>query len=179
MSPRRSVVCFATGVVAVVLALAGTAAAATNDVSVIVHQSHISTRLGENIVFRAAFANRGSTGTGALIAHLNVLSLRQGVEVDPEDWSTHRSRYLGAIAAGATRTITWKVHAINKGRIALYVAVLPQAGVNRPPAIGRTVQLVVAGRDTLNSGGILPLALGIPVFLGLITGGMQVARRRR
>jgi hypothetical protein len=178
MSAPRAVACFAAAT-AVALAVGGAASAAANDVSVNVHQSRINTRLGENIVFRAEFANHGSTATDALIAHLNVLSLRQGVEVDPEDWSTHRTRYLGTIAAGASRTITWKVHAINKGRIALYVAVLPQAGDNRPPAIGRTVQLVVAGRDTLNSGGILPLALGIPALLGLITGGMQVARRRR
>jgi len=178
MSPRRAGACFAAAA-AVALALVGAASAAADDVSVIVHQSRIDTRLGENIVFRAEFANHGSTATGALIAHLNVLSLRQGVEVDPEDWSTHRTRYLGTIAPGATRTITWKVHAINKGRIALYVAVLPQAGDNRPPAIGRTVQLVVAGRDTLNAGGILPLALGVPALLGLITGGMQFARRRR
>ena len=40
-------------------------------------------------------------------------------------------------------------------------------------------RIYVAGRDTLNSGGILPLALGIPALLGLVTGGMQVARRRR
>jgi hypothetical protein len=178
MSPLRAVACFAAAA-AVTLALVGAANAASDDVSVIVHQSRIETQLGENVVLRAEFANHGSTATGALIAHLNVLSLRQGVEVDPEDWSTHRTRYLGTIEAGATRTITWKVHAINKGRIALYVAVLPQAGVNRPPAIGRTVQLVVAGRDTLNSGGILPLALGIPALLGLITGVTQVARRRR
>jgi hypothetical protein len=178
MSPRIAVACFAAAA-AVALAVVGAANAAPDDVSVIVHQSRINTRLGENIVFRAEFANHRSTATGALIAHLNVLSLRQGVEVDPEDWSTHRTRYLGTIAPGATRTITWKVHAINKGRIALYVAVLPQAGDSRPPAIGRTVQLVVAGRDTLNAGGILPLALGVPALLALITGGMQVARRRR
>ena len=176
MSLRRAVVCSAA---AAVVALVGAANAAANDVSVIVRQSRIDTQLGKNIVFRATFANRGSNATGPQIAHLNVLSLRQGVEVDPEDWSTHRTRYLGTIAPHASRTITWKVHAINTGRIALYVAVLPQVGLNRPPAIGRTVQLVVAGRDTLNSGGILPLALGVPALLGLLAGGMQVARRRR
>jgi hypothetical protein len=166
--------------VSVGLALAQPAAAtATDPVAVIVKQSRITTRLGENVSFRATFANRESTDTGPLIAHLNVLSLREGVEVDPEDWSTHRTRYLGAISSGSSRTITWKVHAINTGRIALYVAVLPQAGVNRPPAIGRTVQLLVAGRDTLNSGGILPLALGVPLLLGLMTTGLQLARRRR
>jgi hypothetical protein len=178
VSLGRALSCMVTAV-SIGLALAQPAAATSDQVSVIVKQSRITTQLGENVSFRATFANRGATDTGPLIAHLNVLSLREGVEVDPEDWSTHRTRYLGAISSGASRTLTWKVHAINTGRIALYVAVLPQAGVNRPPAIGRTVQLVVAGRDTLNSGGILPLALGIPLLLGLMTTGLQVARKRR
>jgi hypothetical protein len=178
MSIRSAVGCIL-ATASLALALVGTADAASNEIAVIVKQSRIRTQLGQNILFRATFANNDSTATGPLIAHLNVLSLRKGVEVDPEDWSTHRTRYLGTIPAGASRTITWKVHAINSGKIALYVAVLPQSGVNRPPAIGRTVQLVVAGRDTLNSGGILPLALGIPALLALLTGGMQVARRRR
>ena len=85
-------------------------------------------------------------------------------------------RLLSVIEA---RTITWKVHAINTGRIALYVAVIPQAGNSSRPATGRTVQLDVAGRRTLNAGGILPLALGIPALLALMTGSIQARRRRR
>lgn len=162
------------------IALAFTGAAvASDDVSVTVDRSRITTKLGQRFVFRTTIGNDASTATGSLIAHLNVLSLRNGVEVDPEDWSTHRTRYLGTIPAGASRTITWKIHAINSGRLALYVAVLPQAGVNRPPTTGQTVQLVVAERETLNSGGILPLALGIPALLGLLAGGVRVTRRRR
>jgi hypothetical protein len=107
-----------------------------------------------------------------------VLSLRSGVEVDPEDWSTHRTRYLGSISAGASQTISWKVHAINTGRIAMYVAVMPQTGPSRQPVTGRTVRLDVAGRRTLNAGGILPLALGIPALLGLMTAGLRLKRTR-
>jgi hypothetical protein len=164
---------------AAALASSGVAAGAAQGLSVRVDPLHVTTELGRSVVVRATVANRTPTASGALIAHLNVLSLRSGVEVDPEDWSTHRTRYLGELPAGASRTITWKVHAITTGRIALYVAVIPQAGVNRPPATGRTVQLEVAGRRTLNSGGILPLALGIPALLGLMTGGIRFARRRR
>jgi hypothetical protein len=36
----------------------------------------------------------------------------------------------------------------------------------------------VAERDTLNSGGILPLTLGIPGLVGLLAGA-RLARRRR
>jgi hypothetical protein len=159
------------------LAFAGGASAASNDVSVTVSRSHIATQLGHNVSFRTTIENHASTSTGPLIAHLNVLSLRSGVEIDPEDWSTHRTRYLGTIPARGSRTITYPVHAINTGRIALYVAVLPQVARSAPPTTGPTVQLVVAKRDTLNAGGILPLALGIPALLALLAGGTQYARR--
>jgi hypothetical protein len=158
---------------------AGAAAGAAQDVGVTLEPLRIHTKLGRNVRIMGTFTNHASTTTAPLIAHLNVLSLKSGVEVDPEDWSTHRTRYLGTLPAGASQTITWKVHAITTGDIALYVAVIPQAGVNRAPVTGRTVQLAVAGRRTLNSGGILPLALGIPALLGLMTGGIQFARRRR
>lgn len=169
----------AAGLAIIAVALACASAAAAGDVSVTLDRSHITTKLGQKFEFRTTITNHASGPTGPLIAHLNVLSLRSGVEVDPEDWSTHRTRYLGTIPARGSRTITWNVHAINTGRIALYVAVLPQAGVTQPPTTGGTVQLVVAGRKTLNSGGILPLALGIPALLGLLAGGMRVTRRRR
>ena len=172
---------FVATVVAACAALASSGlafAASPSGVSVTVAPLRINTELGRNVLVHATFRNSGPSTTGSLIAHLNVLSLRSGVEVDPEDWSTHRTRYLGALPADSSRTITWKVHAINTGKIALYVAVIPQAGLSARPATGRTVQLDVAGRRTLNSGGILPLALGIPALLALMTGGIQVARRR-
>lgn len=176
---RRSVIRFALLTIIGVLGFASVASAAMKDVSVTVDRQRVATQLGHKISFPTTIANHGSTSTGPLIAHLNVLSLHSGVEIDPEDWSTHRTRYLGAIPAGGSRTITYPVHAINTGRIALYVAVLPQVGPGQPPITGPTVQLLVAKRDTLNAGGILPLALGIPALLALMAGGMQYARRRR
>jgi hypothetical protein len=161
------------------LTLSGVAAAAPQDVGVTVEPLRIRTDIGRNVSVRATFSNRAPTTTGSLIAHLNMLSLQSGVEVDPEDWSTHRTRYLGSLPAGGSRTISWKIHAINKGKIALYVAVIPQAPVNRRPETGRTVQLFVAGRDTLNSQGVLTLALGVPALLGLMTCGINYTRRRR
>ena len=175
---RRAVSRVALATIVGALAFASVASAASNDLSVSVSRSRIATQLGHKVSFRTTIENHASTSTGPLITHLNVLSLRSGVEIDPEDWSTHRTRYLEPIPAGGSRTITYPVHAINTGRIALYVAVLPQVRPAQPPTTGPTVQLVVAKRDTLNAGGILPLALGIPALLALMAGGMQYARRR-
>jgi hypothetical protein len=158
---------------------ASAAGAQSDPVSVTVDRSQISTGLGDDFGFRTTIANPAATPTPALIAHLNILSLRGEVYVDPEDWSAQRTMYLGTIPAGESRTIEWNLKAVNGGSLAAYVAVLPQNNPAEAPTTSPTVEIEVAERRTLNAGGILPLALGIPAFVGLIAGGVRLARRRR
>jgi len=128
-------------------------------------------------VFRSTIANHGSTTARGLIAHLNVLSLYDGVYVDPEDWSSHRTHYLAPIPAGGATSVTWPMEAVNAGSFAVYVAVLPSSGAPRPPATGPAIRVDVAKRQTLDSTGVVPLALGIPALLVLCIFGMRLQRR--
>jgi len=148
------------------------------DVSVTVDRAQISTKLGGKFAFRSTITNRGSTEASGLIAHLNVLSLRDGVYVDPEDWSSDRTHYLDPIPAGGSTTTTWHMQAVNDGEFGVYVAVLPASGEASPPTTAPTIHLSVVERRTLNSEGILPLALGIPAALGLMLLGLRVRRGR-
>jgi hypothetical protein len=167
-------------VVLAALATAGTAAPSSPDnLKVTADRTSISTALGRKFVFRTTISNRGSSAASGLIAHLNVLSLRNGVYVDPEDWSSNRTRYLAPIPAGRSLTLSWKLQAVNSGSIGVYVAVLPASGSARPPTTSPTVHVSIAHRQTLNSGGILPLALGIPAFLGALAGAVRIRRGRR
>lgn len=154
------------------------AAGGLDGVSVAVDRARISKKLGEKFVFRSTITNRGAAAASGLIAHLNVLSLRTGTYVDPEDWSSNRTRYLDTIPAGGSTTITWQMQGVNAGSFGVYVAVLPESGAAQAPKTGPTIQLAVETRRALNSGGILPLALGIPAFLGVLTLGFRYYRRR-
>jgi hypothetical protein len=147
------------------------------DVSVSVDRTVVVTSLGHEFAFRSTFTNHGTSTRGGLIAHLNVLSYDRGVYVDPEDWSSRRTRYLAAIPAGGSTTTTWNVHAVNAGSFAVYVAVLSRRPTALPPTTGPAIHLAVAKRTTINSGGILPLALGIPALLGLLLVGARARRR--
>jgi hypothetical protein len=159
------------------LALAGPAVSSSNRIAVTVDRTTISTSLGHKFFVRSRIANNGGSAVSGLIAHLNVLSLRPDVYLDPEDWSSHRTRYLPAIPAGGSVTIPWTMQAVNAGSIGVFIAVLPQNGEPRPPATGPTVHVSIARRKTLNSGGILPLALGIPALLAALSIGLRVRRR--
>lgn len=173
----RRLLLASTLVAAAALALAVAAAAGSGQVSVAVDRTAISTALGHKFVFRSTIANHGPTAAEHLVAHLNVLSLRRGVYIDPEDWSTNRTRYLPPISAGGSLTLTWRLQAVNAGTIGIYVAVLPQSGTARPPATGPTIRVSIAQRQTLNSGGILPLVLGIPALLVILSLAIRVRRR--
>ncbi len=161
------------------LALVGASSAASPRLSVAVDRTAISTSIGKKFSLRATVANRSSAPASDLVVHLNVLSLDGTVYVDPEDWSSSRTRYLAPIPAGQSATISWKLQAVNSGRIGVYVAVLTRGGAPAPPITGPTVHVSVTRRQTLNSGGILPLALGIPGALALLAGGVRFQRRRR
>src|SRR6187551_1472488 len=95
-------------------------------VEVQISRAHVSTELGGKFTFTSTVVNRGTTPAEGLIAHLNVLSLRPGVYVDPEDWASQRTRYLRPIPPGGTLTTTWHVQAVNVGSFGVYVAVLSE-----------------------------------------------------
>lgn len=178
MSRRRDLgTLLAALVAALILGPSAHAARASGPVSVTVDRTQISTQLGHKVLFRSTITNRGSTPASGLIAHLNVLSLRDGVYVDPEDWASQRTRYLGTIAGGGSRTVTWRIQAVIAGTLGVYVAVLDESGRARQPTTGPAIRLAVAERKTLNSGGIVPLALGIPGLLGLLALGLRLQRR--
>jgi hypothetical protein len=151
---------------------AGAAVSVTND------RTAITTKLGHKFTFHSRIENHGTTSARDLVAHLNVVDLTGHTYVDPEDWSSQRTRYLRPIPPGGSTTVAWPMNAVNAGTIGIYVAVLPRRGTPVRPTTSRTLDLQIEDRKTLNSGGILPLALGIPAAVGLLALGLRANRRR-
>jgi hypothetical protein len=151
---------------------------ATAGVAVRNDRTTLTTNLGHKFVFHSRIENRRASAATGLVAHLNVVDLTGHTYVDPEDWSSQRTRYLAPIAPGGSTTLTWRMNAVNSGTIGVYVAVLPRSGAPVPPTTGPTVRVSIKDRKTLNSGGILPLALGIPGAIGLLALSVRSLRRR-
>jgi hypothetical protein len=140
-------------------------------------RTHLSTGIGKKFTFTTTVRNEGEQALSGVVAHLNVLSSDPGVYVDPEDWSSQRTRYLAPIPAQGATKISWTVTAVNSGSITIFVAVLPRHG-SGSIAVSEPLRVDIAKRRTLNSGGVLPLALGLPALLGLSALGTRVRRRR-
>ena len=91
-----------------------------------IDRTAISTKLGHKFVFHSTIRNDGATAASGLVAHLNVVALSGHAYVDPEDWSSHRTRYLASVPPSGSTTLAWPMNAVNSGTIGVYVAVLPR-----------------------------------------------------
>jgi hypothetical protein len=150
----------------------GVARALSPEVSM--SRTHVAINVGEEFRFASAIANTGSTPLSGLVAHLDVVSWDRDVYVDPEDWSSERTRYLPTLAPGRSIEVPWTVKAVNSGHLAVYVTVL---GTGRP-VTGPALDARVASRTTIDAGGALPLAVGVPALLGLAAIGVRRRRAR-
>jgi hypothetical protein len=160
------------------LTCAGAASAATvgDEVSVTLDRPKVETRLGQEFGFTSVVRNEIDRPLTGLIAHLNVLSTDPDVYVDPEDWSSERTQFLAPLGPGESVQLPWRVKAVNSGELVAYVAVTSSEG-SQPVVASAPLRLTVTEKRTINAGGVLPVALGMPVAAAVLMG--VAARRRR
>ena len=147
-------------------------------VSVSISRSSAQLQVGQRLAFTTLVRNNGSRPLTGLVAHLNVVSLRPDVYVDPEDWSSQRTQYLAPVAPHRAATLQWAVQAVNEGDIELYVAVTAQHGTDRVVS-SDALRVLATARRMLGPAGALPVILGVPAAVALIMMVAAVRRRRR
>ncbi|MFL6048114.1 MAG: hypothetical protein ACJ72M_23760 [Propionibacteriaceae bacterium] len=151
------------------------------NVHVVADPPVVSTVLGDHFEISTEIKNTGNKPTGEILAHLNVASIEGSVYVDPEDWSSERSQQL-SLQPGETRELSWEIQAVNSGRFAAYVVVVPFGGSvngNENLTISPLVKVDVAQRTTLTAGGALPVVLMVPLLTGVAAGAAWFRIRRR
>ena len=142
--------------------------------------TRVATVLGGRFTITTQVANTGSAPTGDVLAHLNVASMQDDVYVDPEDWSSSRSQNLN-LRPGESRTLSWDIQAVNAGKFAAYVVVLPEgAEVSGAEglAVSPLVKIDVETRSALSESGVLPVVVAIPLLLGLSAIALRLRGRR-
>ena len=177
---RKSLALAGLLVVGVLSGLSIPALAKPPAVEIVVEPTHVQTALGDEFTIETEIYNTGGAHSGPLLAHLNVASLDNSVYVDPEDWSTERSQEL-SLQPGESRRLSWELQAVNSGRLAAYVVVLPATRTDagqQDLVVTPLVRLDVAPRSTLTASGALPVVLGVPLLLGLAAAGARYRARR-
>jgi hypothetical protein len=133
--------------------------------AIAMNQDQLSAATGQTLSLESVVSHQ----TSPAIAHLNVTSL-DGVYVDLEDWTKDVTQ---PVRPGEETQLDWEVQAVNSGHFAIYVVLIPQNG---PLIVSPPVHLTVATRQTLNTGGALPVALTIPTLLGLAALAPRIRR---
>jgi hypothetical protein len=136
----------------------------------------VSTSLGREFGFTSTVRNDGDQPLTGLIAHLNILSVDPDVYVDPEDWSSERTHFLAPVPPGGAVEMSWRVQAVNSGDLVVYVAVTAGGGPG-PVVASNPLRLTVTEERAINAGGVLPVAVGMPLLVLALMGA--TARRRR
>jgi hypothetical protein len=164
--------------VALLLALAlpfGTASAQPAGLEVTLDQATIVTSVGRVLTIESRIVNHSSAPTGRMVAHLNVASV-DGTYVDLEDWSADVTQLVEPIEPAADATLTWDLQAVNAGSFHVYVVLLPDSG---PLTASQSARVSVVQKRTLSAGGALPVAIVVPVLVGLAAGALRYRVRRR
>lgn len=153
----------------------GAASAQPAGLEVALNQSKIDTSVGRVLTLETRIVNHSSVSTGPLVAHVNVAST-DGTYVDLEDWSAEVTQQVELLEPNADTTLTWELQAVNAGSFHVYVVVLPDSG---PPAVSLSTRVTVGQKRTLSAGGALPVAIVVPLLLGLAAAAVRYRARRR
>jgi hypothetical protein len=124
------------------------------DPTITMDHDQLTAQIGQTLTIESVVDNSGPG-----VVHLNVVSL-DGVYVDLEDWSQDVTQ---PVSGGSQSSLDWEFQAVNPGHFAVYVVLIPKNGalVAGPP-----VHITVSPRQTLDTGGALPVAVAVPTLLG-------------
>jgi ABC-2 type transport system permease protein len=125
-------------------------------------------KTGDEIEFTTTVTNTGSTASPELVVAMNIINLGKSDPVDPEDWSPERTQHVDALDPGASAEQTWSVEGILDGNYMVYMTAIVKPGAPAEttlPVTSPGIHLTVQPYQSTNPGGVLPVAIGMPLGL--------------
>ena len=158
------------------------AQAAGSDLQITVDLNYMTVNAGDEIDFSSTVTNVGSEASPALYVAMNIVKTAKGDPVDPEDWSPKRTQSIKTLAPGESVTQVWTVQAILEGDFMVYLTAIPKplgADATSQPVSSSGVHITVQAFAESNPGGVLPIAIGIPLALMALSIFMRRTKRWR
>ena len=185
---RRLAGVFGAGALLVALAIslvtarqAAASPAADLPLQIQVDTDYKEVKTGDEFEFDTSVTYEGAEESPSLVMAMNIIDLK-GAVVDPEDWSPQRTQVVEPLAPGESAEHTWTIEAILEGDYMVYIVAVPKPDgrtATSQPITTSGIHLTVKQFINYNPGGVLPVAVGIPVGLTLGTVLLYWARRRR
>lgn len=133
--------------------------------------------MGDMPSFTGRITNQSRQTVSGLVVYLSLVSLEPGHEhpVDLEDWSAQKAIRLDHLAPGETVSQQWQMRLIKSGPFATALTIVDPT--SRQPRISPLALFTVSPKATVVAGRILPVSIGMPLFLVGLFFGLYRARR--
>jgi hypothetical protein len=129
-------------------------------------------KMGDTPNFLGAVTNLGRQPAQGLVVYLSLVFLAPGDEhpVDLEDWSAQKAVRLDRLNPGATDFRNWGMRLIAAGKYGVALTVVDPREPR--PIVSDLVPFEIQPKATLVAGQVLPVAIGEPLLIVLLLGGM-------
>ena len=129
-------------------------------------------KTGDTVDFHTTVTNNSEEISPRMFVAMNIIDLaKDGDPVDPEDWSPVRTQAVEPLVVGQSSVQSWAIHAILDGDYMVYMVLIPEPHdpqSTSQPVVSNGIHMTVTPFASLNPGGVLPLALGMPIGLTLL-----------
>ena len=142
-------------------------------------KASLSGKAGQYVKLSAAVTNASNGMVKDVVAYVSLVDVTRGQQapVDLEDWSAHRAVTVPTLAAGQSKDVSWSLRLVKGGDYVVYANAI--AGGSTRASVGQEVPLSVTAHKNLNPGGVLPVAIGVPLVAGAALFGPVALRQRR
>jgi hypothetical protein len=118
---------------------------------------------GDYVTVNASIKNISVKAVDNITTYLSLVDEETKLPVDLEDWSAEKGLFIGTIDTGQVLPLDWKIHFVKAGRYSLII--VAEIVGEKSAQTSSIVHFVVASKQNLNPGFILPVALGMPLII--------------
>jgi len=127
----------------------------------------VSPQMGDRLAFETVIRNGGGKPVEGLIAWISLVQVDQGKEqpIDLEDWSAHKAISRTSLAPGEAVQTRWPMRLIQSGHYRVVVSAVSRDGTSLTPS--PFADFTVRQKPVVESSRVLPVAVGLPLLLGI------------
>lgn len=124
-------------------------------------------KMGDVLHFHSVISNTGTQAVEGLVAWISLIEVTPGREqpMDLEDWSAHKAVSGARLNTGARLKTVWPMRLIQSGDYRVLISATDR--MHNTVYTSPMFQFHIAPKPVVESARILPVALGVPLCLGM------------
>lgn len=142
----------------------------------ILSSKNLNGTAGDFVTIQGQITNISKQPISDITTYLSLVDNGNKLPVDLEDWSAEKGLFIGTIEPGQILPLNWKIHFVKAGTYSLVV--VATSPISETPQVSKITHFQVSPKRNLNPGKVLPVALGMPVFLLFVMAIINYRRQR-